>query len=151
MTIRKLFSVALVVLIAGLVGADAGDANARQEKKDDRAQLQGTWVVQSAEEEGKPNTELDKAKFMFKDDKLTIKLKDEKDPTDLTFKLGADKALKTIDLAPPADKAVGEGIYELSGDMLKLCVAEVGIAKRPSELKAKDKGITLLVLKREPK
>jgi uncharacterized protein (TIGR03067 family) len=144
MTVRRLLPLGLAALIVAVAGGDAG---ARQEK-DDKNALQGTWVVQSAEEAGQAQAELDKARFTFKDDKLSIKLKDEKDPTELTYKL--DAAKKAIDIIPVNEKAaVGEGIYEVSGDTLKLCVADVGVAKRPGEMKAKDKGVTLLTLKKE--
>jgi uncharacterized protein (TIGR03067 family) len=145
MTVRKLLTFTLAALI---VAAAAGRRADARDDKDDKKAFEGTWVVQSAEEAGQPQGELDKARFTFKEDKLSIKLKDEKDATELTFKLDATK--KTIDITPANEKAaVGEGLYEISGDTLKLCVADVGVAKRPGELKAKEKGVTLITLKKE--
>src|SRR5262245_652875 len=116
MTIRKPLSFALAALILAVAARDSA-ARQEKDKKDDKGQLQGTGVVVSAEETGMPQGELDKARFTFKDDHLTIRLKDEKDATELTFKLSPDKAPKQIDIVPANEKsAVGEGIYELAGE-----------------------------------
>src|SRR5262249_3312492 len=106
-------------------------------------------TVTKAEENGKNQDELAKATFTFKDDKLTLKLPSEKDPVELRYTLGPDKNPKTIDIQPSDTKDPAQGIYELKGDMLKLCVMDPG-GKRPGELKApaNTKGVVYIELTR---
>jgi uncharacterized protein (TIGR03067 family) len=143
MNAKRLFA---LTLVASLVCLGAV-SQARQEKNDKEA-IKGTWTVTKAEENGKAQDELNKAKFTFKDDKLTLKLPMEKDPVELTFKLDSGKMPKSIDIQPTDSKDPAVGIYELKGDTLKLCVMDPG-GKRPGEFKAGSKGIVLIELSRD--
>jgi uncharacterized protein (TIGR03067 family) len=138
---QLLFPLALAALIIAVNNGVTAQA------KDDKALLQGMWKVTSAEEEGKANKELADAQFTFKDDKLSLVLKSG-EKNDLPFKLDPAQNPKTIDLQRADAKDQALGIYELEGDVLKLCVADPG-HKRPTEFKAKDKNVVLVVLKRE--
>jgi uncharacterized protein (TIGR03067 family) len=141
---KRLFALALTV---GLLGLGAA-SQARQEKNDKEA-IKGTWTVTKAEEGGKAQDELAKATFTFKDDRLTLKLPSEKDPVELKYILDPAKNPKTIDIQPSDTKDAAQGIFELKGDMLKLCVADPG-GKRPSEFKAPAgmKGVVYIELMR---
>jgi uncharacterized protein (TIGR03067 family) len=135
-----------VVLVLACLLLVQGRPRADQ-PKDDKALLQGRWKVVSAEEEGKPREELAKARLIFQGDNLTVHVGDDKE--EMTFKLDPAQKPKTIDIQVPNEKEAALGIYELNGDDLKLCVAEVEVRKRPTEFKAKDKQVLLLVLKRD--
>src|SRR5260370_5649249 len=140
MNAKRLFALALVGLLVCL-----GTVSQARQEKNDKEALKGTWTVNKAEENGKAQDELNKAKFTFKDDKLTLKLPMEKDPVELTYTLEAGNTPKTIDIKPTDSKDPAQGIYELKGDTLKLCVMDPG-GKRPGEFKAGGKGVVLIGL-----
>src|SRR5262245_56018434 len=108
------FVVMCVVLSAG--GLCAGD-DTKGEKKDDKDQLQGEWVVVKAEVAGKELASLKDKKLVVKGDEWTA-------PTgrELTFKfkLDAAKNPKQIDLKLDAGGAemTLPGIYKIEGDTL---------------------------------
>jgi len=112
----------------------------------DHEKIQGTWAVVSAERNGKPLPDqvTQQIKLIFAGHKLTTQHKDRK--TEATFKLDANKTPKQIDLN--MDGNVGEGIYQLDGDGLKIVHGEVGDA-RPKDFPKAGSGLTVLVLKRE--
>lgn len=102
---------AVAVLVTAARGADAD-------------QLQGTWVVVSAEMAGKSSESSKGDKFTFTGDKVVIENKVMKAaPT--SFKIDATTNPKQIDIA---DKTPQKGIYQLDGDKLKLCYGN----KRPA-------------------
>jgi uncharacterized protein (TIGR03067 family) len=144
----------LAVLIVGALVAVEGTGG---DKKDPEA-IQGTWKVVSLEDGGKevPKDALDQAapKLIFKGDKYTFTAMD-KTVEEGTFKLGAAKDLKTIDLAITEGNDKGKtqvGIYQLSGDTLKVCFAVPGDKDRPTTFASKAEPRTLLVvLKKEKK
>src|SRR5260370_3653719 len=105
---------------------------------DDKNALDGTWTVVKAEADGKPDGEMLKAKFTFKDgDKLVIKLPNEDKPLEgVAVKLDTAKKPKQIDLTRTVEgrPETATGIYELDGDRLKLCIAEPDVNDRPIAL-----------------
>jgi uncharacterized protein (TIGR03067 family) len=72
-----------------------------------------------------------------------------------TFKLDAGKEPRKIDLAITTGNDKGKdqlGIYQLTGDMLKVCFAAPGSKDRPTEFASKANPRTLIVvLQREKK
>src|SRR5947207_9864514 len=93
---------------------------------DDKELLKGTWTVVKSEENGKPNTEMLKAKLTFKDgDKLLLKKVDEQ-AQEAIYKLDATKKPKQFDLTVKDDGGsfTALGIYEVDGDKMRLCIAE---------------------------
>ncbi len=125
--------------------------------KDDKAtaekpksDLEGTWEVTKADENGESQVGLLKAKFTFKDNKLTVQI--EKETIPFTFKTDAAKMPKTIDVEEALVKEAKEtslGIYEISGDVLKLCMAEAELKERPTELKSAKKKVIYLEFKKD--
>jgi len=83
-------------------------------------------------------------KFMFKEDTLTAR-------QPAKYKLDPAKKPKTIDVLPTdgldKDKTI-EGIYEIKGEELTVCVAKPG-SPRPTEFASKaGSGHVLFVLKK---
>jgi uncharacterized protein (TIGR03067 family) len=120
---------------------------------DDKKALDGTWTVVKAEADGKPEGEILKAKFTFRDgDKLVIKLLKEDKPLDgVAVKLDAAKKPKEIDLTRSFEgrSETATGIYELDGDRLKLCIAEPEVKARPTEFKSASRKVTYVELTRD--
>lgn len=139
--VRQSFSV-FVCLWAVLlvVDANAGDA------KDDAKRLEGAWTVESATHDGKP-ADLN-GEVTFAGDKMTIKPAKGQEQKFL-FKVDPSKKPAIMDLAfageKPKNAAPGKAIYELNGNLLKLCIGPPG--RRPTEIS--DKGAVLIVMKRK--
>lgn len=122
-------------------------APAPQDAKDKEA-IQGTWVVVSAERDGKAIDDAKGGKVTFKDGTVTIKTKDEEQKG--TYKIDASKKPKTIDVTEGDKTGFLPGIYTLEGDTLKICLPRKPGNKRPTELTSKSgSGCMVIELKRE--
>jgi uncharacterized protein (TIGR03067 family) len=64
-----------------------------------------------------------------------------------TYKLGADKGLRTIDVTGPEGKTL-KGIYDLDGDVLILCLPLRPEGERPTEITSAGRR-AVPILKRE--
>lgn len=119
------FIVASVIVSAP---ACSGPGKDEQSKKD-HAALQGEWVIVSAESNGEPPPAglLEGAKFAFSGDNLTLLGKEG------IFELDASKNPRQINFVRGQTRQIG--IYELEGDVLKLCVGPPD--DRPKEFKTK--------------
>lgn len=134
----------VLTLAAGFLAAPAP-----QDQTKDQQAIQGTWVVESAERNGKPETDIKGEKLIFmKDGKavMTTKGKEEK----ATYKIDPSKKPKTIEFTPEREEKPALGIYELTGDSLKVCVMRPG-GERPTDFSSKAPGRVLIVLKRQKK
>ena len=151
--------IALVTLLCTLVLTASGGTGARADDKADvekeLKKFQGAWTVQSVEAGGK-ELPIDVFKGMtvtFEGDKYTVKIGDKVIQT-ATQKLDPSKSPKTLDVTVaegPNKGAVLLGIYEISGDTLKVCFDPEG-KKRPTEFKtAAGSQTTLAVYKRVKK
>jgi uncharacterized protein (TIGR03067 family) len=125
----------LVLTSLVLIAADAAPPENKAEKKDEEL-VQGTWLVESVTlgGEAQPKEIFMDMKITVKGDKMTIKLGEN--AQEATFKLDAGKKPKHID-ATFGDRK-GEGIYELDGDIWRICHGEFG-DKRPTEMKSEKK------------
>lgn len=120
-----------------------------KEVKTDEKALQGTWVVVSGLRKGKPCEDVKDARFIFKNNSVSIRRAGEAD-TKMTYRLDASKSPRTIDVT--AEGRVNQGIYELRGDVLKLCLAGVSSKKRPAKFSSEKGELKVLIeLKREKK
>ena len=128
---------------------------------DDKADLekevrkfQGTWTFESSKTGGKelPASELKGLILTCEGAKHTVKKGDEVIQVG-TQKLDPSKSPKTIDVTMaegPNKGAVMLGIYEISGDTLKVCFDPEG-KKRPTQFKGASGAQTFVVHKRVKK
>jgi len=139
----------IVVLACGLLAAACIVTFKKKEKRSmsNDEQIQGTWLLVSAERDGKSTPEeiVQHIRLVFDGDKLLTKNQDR--VTETQFRLDSGKKPAEIDVDMGGQ--IGRGIYALQGDELKIVHGEVGRA-RPTEFASPaGSGLTLLVLKRE--
>lgn len=114
--------------------------------------LQGTYTLVEAVIEGgpAPADELKKVTVVIKGDQFLFREDNQEEAA--TIKFGAAGPPKEIDIVPSSGTRKGKtlkGIYELTGDTLKICGANEEGAVRPTKFEApKGSGCALLVLKR---
>ena len=146
---------ALVTLLCTLGLSASGGTGARADDKADvekeLKKFQGTWTFESVEAGGKklPADQFKGMTVTFEGDKYSVKTGD-KVVEAATQKLDPSKSPKTLDAKVtdgPNKGAVILGIYEISGDTLKVCFDPEG-KKRPTEFKGESGSQTLVVHKR---
>ena len=123
---------------AASAGSDILAGDKADLEKDVRI-IQGTWTFESSEAGGKalPAGELKGLILTFEGDKHTVKKGDEVIQV-ATQKLDPSRSPKALDVTVaegPNKGAVMPGIYEISGDTLKVCFDPEG-KKRPTEFKS---------------
>jgi uncharacterized protein (TIGR03067 family) len=135
--------IALVTLLCSFVLTASGGTGARAGDKVDvereLKKFQGAWTFESVEAGGKqqPADEFKGMTITFEGDKFTVK-KDVEVLMAGTQKLDPSKSPKTIDVTVAEGLSKGAlmlGIYEISGDTLKVCFDPEG-KKRPTEFKS---------------
>lgn len=120
---------------------------------EDAKPLQGIWLGQTMEANGKPapNKAAKRMRFTFEGDTLLIRgnFSDERE-LKCSFKIDAKQTPHHLDFRPMKEKTV-LGIYEVKGDVLKICVRHANSGKgRPSEFKtAPDSDLILIVLQKK--
>jgi len=145
-TIILSLSTIFLVAAAATFAADEPKADA------DQKALAGSWSVTSAEMRGEKNAEVVGSIMTFEADRVTLKHKGEEDMKEAKYKLDSSAKPKRIDIMPKEKEETLQGIYELDGDTLKICMADKGSEPRPEKFEsAAEKKIVLLVLKREKK
>jgi uncharacterized protein (TIGR03067 family) len=145
-----------LVLVCLLAAATVipGFAAEPEAAKKDLASLQGKWLVESLEYNGKELKDKYKLSFLLKDKVLVVEGngKVRKEYAKLALTVDATTMPKCVDLtvADGSQKdAKLEGIYELKGDELRLCVKVFGL-DRPNEFKSPEgASVALLTLKRQ--
>lgn len=140
---------ALGLFASGGTGVWADD---KADMDNELKKFHGTWTFELVQTGGK-ELPIDQFKGMtvtFEGDKYAVK-KDDQVVEAATQKLDPSKSPKTLDVKVtdgPNKGAVIVGIYEISGDTLKVCFDPQG-KKRPTEFKtAADSQTTLVVHKR---
>ena len=135
--------ISLAALLCTLGLTAPGGTGARADDKADiekeTKKFQGTWTFESSEVGGKalPAGELKGLILTFEGDKHTVKKGDEVIQVG-TQKIDPSKSPKAIDVTMtegPNKGAVMLGIYEFSGDTLKVCFDPEG-KKRPTQFKS---------------
>jgi uncharacterized protein (TIGR03067 family) len=146
---------ALVTLLCALVLTAAGTrADDKADVEKELKKFQGSWTFESVETGGKvqPAAEFKGVTVTFVGDKYTVKKGDEVIQA-ATQKLDPSKSPKALDVTVTEGVnkgAVMLGIYEISGDTLKVCFDPEG-KKRPTEFKSASGSQTLVVHERAKK
>ena len=144
----------LVLLTAGLVVT--ADNSSGRTAKQERKQLAGAWKLVSVTRDGHPvlrkTLKKHRAVAIFRGKRM-LGWMDNRVYNDATFKVDPSKNPKTIDMTDRRGKDKGKkqrGIYEISGNTLKICHTEPAPGReRPTEFSAKEgSGQTLEVYKR---
>ena len=115
----------------------------------DVEKLAGDWAVVTTDHHGRKVTEDERSRpiVTFKDNQMTVLRNGDIRPG--TFKIDPNKTPAQIDVTlgyGPDKGKTFEGIYQLDGDQLKLCVRDKG-AGRPVEFKGGE-GLLFVTLKR---
>jgi uncharacterized protein (TIGR03067 family) len=137
-----------------LITAAASLAAEPDPSKKDLGALQGAWAVESLEYNGKQLKDKYKISFTCKDNVMTVAGdgKVRKEYAKLALKLDPTTMPKCVDITVIGgvqNDAKMEGIYEVKGDELRLCVKVFGGMERPAEFKSPEgSSIVLLTLKR---
>jgi uncharacterized protein (TIGR03067 family) len=146
MTIKYLLVAASFLLLAdGL--------NGRDDKKDDKQDLQGEWKISSMELSGRKlddNTIKQMNNIVVKGSEWTGP--SPKGAQMFKFTLDATKTPKQLDLTMVANgnTATWKGIYKLDGDTLTFCRTQGPMGNRPKAFKG-GMNIALIVAKRADK
>jgi uncharacterized protein (TIGR03067 family) len=121
-----------------------------QDGKDDQKQIQGTWKLVEAKENGNANDKLQGLILIFRDGKVTVKKGDEV-KLEGRYKLDPSKSPKWIDLI--TDKVTFLGIYQIKGDTLTICHGDAKAQERSTKFVSEASGPNqnLAILKREKK
>ena len=139
---------AAVVATGLAVAAFAADDDAVRKEKQS---LQGKWTIVSVDRDGKEVNMWKDGLRLFEGDKYTLTTKGGESFKG-TFALDPAKVPKAIDFMPGGGQYKGKtlrGIYEIDGDMLKICFAEPD-KERPTEFSSKaNSGWTLAVQKKQ--
>ncbi len=121
--------------------------------KKDQEKLQGTWETTAVEYNGTDQANDVKLKLVFTGKEVKVEGSDEveNDYAKLTYKLDPTTNPRSIDITVAAGNqkdTVLEGIYEVKGDELRLCVKVIG-KERPAKFASPEgENIALVVLKR---
>jgi uncharacterized protein (TIGR03067 family) len=129
------------------------EKEAPKEKADgvekEMAKLEGTWQLISAETDGEklPQERARQIRVVIGKGKHTVYVNDKIIAEGVAFRIDPTKTPKEVEDTLKDDKTI-RGIYELEGDTLRSCVAQVG-EERPTRFSgAKGSGCTLRVFKR---
>ncbi len=128
-TFRNLLAAALVVF---LLGADLS----KEKAKDELRRLQGHWVLIATEFEGKRKPYQDKVNDINMSIRgCNVSYWFGKLEVAGTLRLDPSQKPKAIDetITLGASEETRRGIYELTGDSLKICLSEVGSKSRPKD------------------
>jgi uncharacterized protein (TIGR03067 family) len=139
---------AMVIALAALFIAAADTT------KNDVDQFQGSWKTESLEFDGqKAPREAFKDDLMIFDEKEYTQEKGDEVIERGKYKLDPSKKPKEIDFDITEGPDQGKhqvGIYELSGNTLKVSVAPPGVEERPTDFTTKPGAMTaVVILKRE--
>jgi uncharacterized protein (TIGR03067 family) len=152
MKFKSLWILALLALV--LVAADKADDKAAAGQK----KLQGTWqFVKGMQGDTDKNDDMKTCQLTIDGDKFVVKA-DSQSVIEGTFKIDAAHTPPQIDWTVLKDandnQHVGQkslAIYQLDGDKLKLCAADAGQPKRPTEFVTKGTDFMLFDFERVKK
>jgi uncharacterized protein (TIGR03067 family) len=125
--------------------------------KTELGRLEGMWQVTGHKTEGKPTSEEHwrMVQFVFKGDQLTFLGDDvlSKKVARITLVVDPSTSPRVIDLKIVEGEFKGttlEGVYEIKGDVLRICFRNEAARNRPTDFSTKaDANLVLFVLKRQ--
>ncbi|HYT93395.1 MAG TPA: TIGR03067 domain-containing protein [Gemmataceae bacterium] len=144
-----------IVAIASLAAGGPSPAGGGKETGEDvLKKIQGTWRFVAKEVDGKPRPaeQVAKLTITFTGDKWSVR-EDGKVVQAGTHKFDPSKKPAQVDAAVTAGEGKGStmlGIYELQGDMMKVCFDPQG-KERPTSLTAKTGQFAAVVRREKPK
>ena len=141
-------------LLFAAVSATLAPDTPMDEAKKELERIQGTWVATRLESGGQA-APVGSVRLICVGDKYTQKNGSEEVEKG-THKLDPTKKPKTMDITVTDGDFKGQlqlAIYELDGDILKICANEAGDKARPKEFSTTKEtgGKVLVILKREKK
>jgi uncharacterized protein (TIGR03067 family) len=122
--------------------------------QDDKDALQGVWVAQSMESDGRPAPpeEVKRMRLTFRGDKLLLRGNfDDDREEECAYKVDPKPSPKQLDFTPPKEPKPILCIYEVKGDELKVCLRHASSSEgRPTEFATKQGSkLILVVLKKQ--
>jgi uncharacterized protein (TIGR03067 family) len=101
-------------------------------------ELQGEWKIVSGQKNGEdvPDQLKDSVTVVFEGDKMFVRDASGANKDEMTFTIDPKAKPVSIDLEQKRESKKFEGILELKGDVLKLCIHQGAVASRPSEFAA---------------
>jgi uncharacterized protein (TIGR03067 family) len=140
---------------------DEGKADVKEEgggqrvaKGNDKEQILGTWEGLAFKNDGQHERPRLKVSFAITAEKIKVSGMSDAGDVELRYRLDSTKKFKTIDMTAGKDfdKQATLGIYELSGDTLRICSGIGSFDERPTEFRTKaDTTQWLMVLHRRAK
>ncbi len=111
-------------------GDDAKDAGKMLVKE-----LQGEWKIVSGQKNGEdvPDKTKEAITIVFEGDKMFARHPSGETKDVMTFTIDPKAKPVAIDLVQKRESKKFEGILELKGDVLKLCIHQGAVASRPTE------------------
>ena len=146
----------LITLVLGILFVPAGPpgraATDEEVIKAELAKIQGEWIVESQEEEGKPllHREIKSRRIFFGGDRAIVRNRDEMIQIALVkFDPKTPGALDLTVIAGSYQHITMLGIYEIKGDTFRVCFDKAG-RERPKSFKTTaDSGLFTAVYRRE--
>jgi uncharacterized protein (TIGR03067 family) len=139
-------------LVFALLGTTAAQTPEQRLKREEE-KLAGVWRLTGMEAEGQkvPLKEGSLMTLTFKAGKFTVQVGSKDELQEGTYKIDPSKSPRAIDINRTNGPEEGRrqvGIYELTGNLLKICASEAS-KDRPTNFDTRDKpGYTVLLFKR---
>lgn len=141
---RCTFRVLVVLCLLATMSSSTTSAD------DGKSPLEGEWLAQSMEANGKaaPAETVQRMRFTFKGDKLFVVGNfDDGREEECTFKLDSKPSPAHLDFTPPKGEKPVQGIYELKDGVLKVCLRHGNSdGARPTEFATKAGSQTVLIV-----
>jgi uncharacterized protein (TIGR03067 family) len=140
MSIRAVVTVLSLFITVSLSAQEQDNQRAKEINKQELEKLQGEWTLDAPSDR--------KMLFTVKGSEYTFELGGRKEK--IAFTIDATKDPKVIDRIGTLSGIKRRGIYKLNDDTLTIC-STIRDRDRPTEFKAKEDELTLVVWKRVAK
>ncbi len=98
-------------------------------------EIEGEWKIETGRKNGDdlPDEARQNLTLIFEGTKLFVRDQTGEKKEGMTFKIDTTTKPFSFDVVHTRDKKMQEGIIELKGDVLKICIHEGAVANRPTE------------------